>query len=84
MRHVGKFRLRAHYLKVEFCKWLGGSNICDECECAEVQGEKHAVFSVTIALRCELCRKYKDLINGLSQAFKKGRKIYACRTAVMH
>eukprot|EP00983_Pelagomonas_calceolata_P048595 1141129-Pelagomonas_calceolata.AAC.1 len=27
--NVSRFRLRAHCLKVESCKWLGGSNICE-------------------------------------------------------
>eukprot|EP00983_Pelagomonas_calceolata_P009580 309645-Pelagomonas_calceolata.AAC.1 len=40
-RNVSRFRLRAHCLKVESCRWSGGSNICDKCGCAEVQDEKH-------------------------------------------
>eukprot|EP00983_Pelagomonas_calceolata_P005768 189893-Pelagomonas_calceolata.AAC.1 len=42
MRNVGSFRLRAHGLNLESYKWLGGSNVCDEC--AEVQDEIHALF----------------------------------------
>eukprot|EP00983_Pelagomonas_calceolata_P080017 1154956-Pelagomonas_calceolata.AAC.1 len=38
-RNVSRFRLRAHGLKVKSCKWLGGSNVCDKCECAEVQDD---------------------------------------------
>eukprot|EP00983_Pelagomonas_calceolata_P004265 138911-Pelagomonas_calceolata.AAC.1 len=37
MRNVSRFRFRVHGLKVQFYKWLGGSNVCDKCECAEVQ-----------------------------------------------
>eukprot|EP00983_Pelagomonas_calceolata_P073484 1152156-Pelagomonas_calceolata.AAC.3 len=51
MGNVSRFRLRVHCLKVESCKWLGGSNLCDECECAEVQDEKQLSF-IAIALRC--------------------------------
>eukprot|EP00983_Pelagomonas_calceolata_P035103 1097676-Pelagomonas_calceolata.AAC.1 len=50
MRNVSRFRLRAHCLKAESCKWLGGPNfsvtlggpnICDKYGCAEVQDEEH-------------------------------------------
>eukprot|EP00983_Pelagomonas_calceolata_P023271 732981-Pelagomonas_calceolata.AAC.1 len=44
MRNLSRFRLRAHYSKVESCKCLGGSNVCDKCECAEVQDETHVLF----------------------------------------
>eukprot|EP00983_Pelagomonas_calceolata_P057735 1145195-Pelagomonas_calceolata.AAC.1 len=44
IRNVSRIRLRAHCLKVESCKWLGGSNICDKCECVGVQDEKHALY----------------------------------------
>eukprot|EP00983_Pelagomonas_calceolata_P067454 1149482-Pelagomonas_calceolata.AAC.1 len=44
MRNVSRFRLCAHCLKVESCKWLDGSNICDKCECAEVREEEHVLF----------------------------------------
>ena len=36
--------MRAHHLRVESCKWHGGSSICDKCECGEVQDEKHVLF----------------------------------------
>eukprot|EP00983_Pelagomonas_calceolata_P028603 895700-Pelagomonas_calceolata.AAC.3 len=49
MRNVSRFELYAHGLKVESCKWLDGSNICDEC--AEVQDEKPALF-YCICLEC--------------------------------
>eukprot|EP00983_Pelagomonas_calceolata_P015696 498431-Pelagomonas_calceolata.AAC.1 len=39
MRNVRRFRLRAHGLKVDSYEWLGGSNVCDKCESAEVQDE---------------------------------------------
>eukprot|EP00983_Pelagomonas_calceolata_P058711 1145608-Pelagomonas_calceolata.AAC.1 len=35
MRNVSRFRLHAHCLKVESCKWLGGSDICDKCSRGE-------------------------------------------------
>ena len=36
LRNFSRFRLRAHHLRVESCKWHGGSSICDKCECGEV------------------------------------------------
>jgi len=42
LRNFSRFRLRAHHLRVESCKWHGVSSICDKCECGEVQDEKHA------------------------------------------
>jgi hypothetical protein len=35
LRNFSRFRLRAHHLRVESCKWHGGSSICDKCECGE-------------------------------------------------
>jgi len=35
-RNFSRFRLRAHHLRVESCKWHGGSSVCDKCECGEV------------------------------------------------
>ena len=61
LRNVSRFRLRAHHLRVESCKWLGGSNICDKCECNEVQDEKHALFFCKCAEVCQLRTRYKDL-----------------------
>lgn len=61
MRNVSRFRLRAHHFRVESCKWLGGSNICDRCECTEVQDEKHVLFFCRCAEVCALRAKYKDL-----------------------
>jgi len=58
---VSSFRLRAHCLKAESCKCLGGSNICDMCGCAEVQDEKHVLFYCNCYELCELRRKYKGL-----------------------
>eukprot|EP00983_Pelagomonas_calceolata_P023152 729120-Pelagomonas_calceolata.AAC.1 len=49
MRNVSRFWLRAHCLKVESCKGLGGSNIYDKCWCAEVQDEKHVNASLNQA-----------------------------------
>jgi len=64
--HVcGRFRLRAHHLRVESCKWHGGSSICDKCECGEVQDEKHVLFFCKCAEVCELRMRYKDLFEGM-------------------
>jgi len=57
--------LRAHHLRVESCKWHGGSSICDKCECGEVQDEKHVLFSCKCAEVCELRMRYKDLFEGM-------------------
>ena len=44
LRNFSRFRLRAHHLRVESCKWHGGSSKCDNFECGEVQDEKHLLF----------------------------------------
>ena len=44
LRNFSRFRLRAHHLRVESCKWHGGPSIRDGCECGEVQDEKHVLF----------------------------------------
>ena len=53
--------MRAHHLRVESCKWHGGSSICEECECGEVQDEKHVLFFCKCAEVCELRMRYRDL-----------------------
>ena len=65
MRNVSRFRLRAHHFRVESCKWLGGTNICDRCECNEVQDEKHVLFFCKCAEVCELRTRYKDLFTDM-------------------
>jgi len=57
--------LRAHHLRVESCKWHGGSSICDKCECGEVQDEKHVLFFCKCAELCELRMRYRDLFEGM-------------------
>ena len=67
-KHVLKncrFRLRAHHLRVESCKWHGSSSICDKCECGEVQDEKHVLFIRKCAEVCELRMRYRDLFEGM-------------------
>eukprot|EP00983_Pelagomonas_calceolata_P029775 933073-Pelagomonas_calceolata.AAC.1 len=49
MRNVIRSRIRAHCLKLKSCKWLGGSNICDKCECASCPGRTH------VPLYCNCC-----------------------------
>jgi len=61
LRNFSRFRLRAHHLRVESCKWHGGSSICDKCECGEVQDEKHVLFFCKCAEVCELRMRYRDL-----------------------
>jgi len=67
LRNFSRFRLRAHHLKVESCKWHGGSSICDKSECGEVQDEKHVLFFCKCAEVCKLCMRYKDLFEGMSK-----------------
>jgi len=43
--------LRAHHLRVESCKWHGGSSICDKCECGEVQDRQKKLPSVEVRLK---------------------------------
>ena len=62
LRNFSRFRLRAHHLRVESCKWHGGSSICDKCDCGEVQDEKHVLFFCKCAEVCELRMRYKDLL----------------------
>ena len=66
LRNFSRFRLRAHHLRVESCKWHG-SSICDKCECGEVQDEKHVLFFCKCAEVCELRMRYKDLFEGMFQ-----------------
>ena len=68
LRNISRFRLRAHHLRLESCKWLGGSNICDKCECGEVQDEKHVLFFCKCTEVCELRTRYKDLFVELFKA----------------
>ena len=49
-------------LRVESCKWHGGSSICDECECGEVQD---VLFFCKCAEVCELRMRYRDLFEGM-------------------
>ena len=58
LRNFSRFRLRAHHLRVESCKWHGGSSICDKCECGEVQDEKHVFFFCKCAEMCKLRMRY--------------------------
>jgi len=60
-RNLSRFRLHAHNFRVESCKWLSGSNLCDKCSCNEVQDEKHLLFFCRYAEVCELRTRYKDL-----------------------
>ena len=63
--------MRAHHLRVESCKWHGGSSICDECECGEVQDdEKHVLFFCKRAEVCELRMRYRDLFEGMFKTLR--------------
>ena len=76
LRNFSRFRLRAHHLRVESCKWHGGSSICDKCECGEVQDEKHVLFFCKCAEVCELPLRYRDLVEGMFKTF--------CVSSVVH
>ena len=65
LRNFSRFRLRAHHLRVESCKWHGGSSICEKCECGEVQDEKHVLFFCKCAEVCELRMRCRDLFEGM-------------------
>jgi hypothetical protein len=52
-------------MKVESCKWHGGSSSCDKCECGEVEDEKHVLFFCKCAEVCELRMRYRDLFEGM-------------------
>jgi len=70
LRNVSRFRLRAHHLRVESCKWHGGSSICDKCECGEVQDEKHVLFFCKGTEVCELRMRYKDLFEEMFKTLR--------------
>ena len=70
LRNFSRFRLRAHHLRVESCKWHGGSSICDKCECGEVQDEKHVLFFCKCAEVCELRMRYRDLFEGMFKTLR--------------
>ena len=61
---------RAHHLRVESCKWHGGSSICDQCECGEVQDKKHALFFCECAEVCELRMRYRDLFERMFKTLR--------------
>eukprot|EP00983_Pelagomonas_calceolata_P117491 1160420-Pelagomonas_calceolata.AAC.21 len=46
-------------VKVKSYKWLGGSNVCDKCESAEVQDE-FMLSSIAIALKRVNCQCADD------------------------
>ena len=70
LRNFSRFRLSAHHLRVESCKWHGGSSICDKCECGEVQDEKCVLLSCKCAEMCELRMRYRDLFEGMFKALR--------------
>ena len=70
LRKFSRFRLRAHHLKVESCKWHGGSSICDKCECGEVQDEKHVLFFCKCVEVCELRMRYRYLFEGMLKTLR--------------
>ena len=70
LRNISRFRLRAHHLRVESCKWLGGSSICDKCECGEVQDEKHVLFFCKCTEVRELRTRYKDLFEEMFKTLR--------------
>ena len=62
--------MRAHHLRVESCKWHGGSSNCDKCECGEVQDEKHVLFFCKCAEVCELRMRYRNLFEGVFKTLR--------------
>jgi len=70
LSNFSRFRLRAHHLRVESCKWHGGSSICDRCECGEVQDEKHVLFFCKCAEVCELRMRYRDLFERMFKTLR--------------
>jgi hypothetical protein len=57
-------------MRVESCKWHGGSSICDKCECGEVQDEKHVLFVCECAEVCELRMRYRDLFERMFKTLR--------------
>ena len=61
---------RAHHLRVESCKWHGGSSICGKCESGEVQDKKHVLFFCKCAEVCELRMRYRDLFEEMFKTLR--------------
>ena len=47
-----------------------GSNICDKCECGEVQDEKHVLFFCKCTEVQELRTRYKDLFEEMLKTLR--------------
>ena len=54
LRNSSRFRLRAHHLRVESCKWHGGSSICDKCSVEKFK-MRSMCFSSASVLKCASC-----------------------------
>jgi len=46
------------------------SSICDNCECGEVQDEKHVLFFCKCAEVCELRLRYRDPFEGIFKTLR--------------
>ena len=68
--HTDETMVRAHHLRVESCKWHGGSSICDKCECGEAQDEKHVLFFCKCEV-CELRMRYRDLFEEMFKTLRE-------------
>ena len=55
LRNFSRFRLRAHHLRVESCKWHGGSSICDKNVSVEKFKMRSMCFSFTNVSKCASC-----------------------------
>jgi hypothetical protein len=69
VRNVSRFRLRAHRLNVETCRWnqVHGqvSNLCDRCSCGDIQDEEHILFYCSWNRAWDVRKKYEELFADL-------------------
>ena len=79
VRNISRFRLRAHTLKVESGLWQGRNFVCNNCDCQDIQDEKHVLFFCKDVRVCGLRQKYAylfiDLLATL-QTFAEGYQPY--------
>ena len=79
VRNISRFRLRAHTLKVESGLWQGRNFVCNNCDCQDIQDEKHVLFFCKDVRVCGLRQKYAYLFNDLLatlQTFAEGYQPY--------
>lgn len=70
VRNVSRFRLCAHRLNIETCRWGNQrheqiSSVCDKCCSGDVQDTRHTLFYCSWDRACDVHMKYEDLFADL-------------------